>query len=252
MTNVCATQHFLITRWNLRTPAAGYTGQRAPGWTEARFHLFERYCAPSVRAQTHQDFTWLIFCDENTPTPELERLRGAAPQVRTVLRASVKGKGPVGLTPAPHVLPDTRLVISTRLDSDDAIHSEFIERTQASRFDAARWVHNFPDGYKLDTESGRLYRASKPNSPFLSLLERPREVSEVIGVMRRNHSRMPDLFPSVQDTSIRGWLQVVHGGNVLNRITGMDEECADALEAFGCGRRTTEAPAAANATGASM
>ena len=68
--------HFLITRFNLnlyeRDKHAAPT--RTARWLEHRFEVFERYCLPSVAAQTATDFRWLCLFDAATPEPYRRRV----------------------------------------------------------------------------------------------------------------------------------------------------------------------------------
>ena len=43
-------------------------------WLDDRFRLFETFCLPSVRGQTVQELSWLVFFDEATPQRFRERI----------------------------------------------------------------------------------------------------------------------------------------------------------------------------------
>jgi hypothetical protein len=56
-------EHVLLTRFNVRyveDPNAPSIGTD-PDWLARRFELFERYCLPSVIAQSAQNFSWIII-----------------------------------------------------------------------------------------------------------------------------------------------------------------------------------------------
>ena len=63
-------QHFVITRFNLRTAYSGTDRHGkpvlGPSWMHERIELFERYCLPSMVHQVNQNFTWLVLLDEAT------------------------------------------------------------------------------------------------------------------------------------------------------------------------------------------
>lgn len=67
-------RHFIITRFNLNLYKRDKNSRptRTDRWLEHRFEVFERYCLPSVAAQTNKRFTWLCLFDAATP----ERYRG--------------------------------------------------------------------------------------------------------------------------------------------------------------------------------
>lgn len=74
--------HVLMTRFNLATPGRESAIRNRPGWLAQRFDLFERYCLPSVAAQTVRDFKWIIYFDKDTPEDfraRIERLREVFP-----------------------------------------------------------------------------------------------------------------------------------------------------------------------------
>ena len=64
--------HFIITRFilNLYAQDQHDLPTRSDRWVEYRFEVFERYCLPSVAAQTSGNFTWLcLFSMPRRPSP---------------------------------------------------------------------------------------------------------------------------------------------------------------------------------------
>lgn len=70
--------HFIITRFNLNLYAHDKHARptRTDRWLEHRFAVFERYCLPSVAAQTSRNFTWLCLFDAATPAAYRSRIEG--------------------------------------------------------------------------------------------------------------------------------------------------------------------------------
>ena len=62
-------QHFLLTRFNIMLWRQDKEGKkvRTTKWLEHRFTLFEKYCLPSIKNQTCQDFEWIVLFDSMTP-----------------------------------------------------------------------------------------------------------------------------------------------------------------------------------------
>ena len=56
-------EHLIITRFNLNLYARDKhdAPTRTERWLEHRFEIFERYCLPSVAAQTNPNFRWLCL-----------------------------------------------------------------------------------------------------------------------------------------------------------------------------------------------
>ncbi|HMJ73576.1 MAG TPA: glycosyltransferase [Solirubrobacterales bacterium] len=236
-------QHLIETRFSLRTSRNPLTRE----WLDYRLGLLRKYTLPSVAAQTVSSFTWLLFCDESTDSEVLEQLHSEERRLSTFEVALTSGtSGPLDVVRS-MVKPETDVLITTRLDSDDAIAARYVEliQTYAAPFHQSghvRLLVNCPRGYRLDTREGpRLYRDWMPNSPFHSLFERPRqsEPETVLaaaheGLRKRyadrqrletlrtghtgGHSRMHQHYPTHQDESMPAWLIVVHEGNMVNRI----------------------------------
>lgn len=212
--------HVVQTRFSVR---AGWGYQEfPPDWLRERLELFDAYCLPSVAGQGCGDFLWQVYCDRDTDAgvlAELTRRAGEVPQMQIALT------GPSCDTPVVHVLRATeagdRAVITTRLDSDDAIAKRYVGAIQAHadafmESDRETLLLNFPRGFQLDAASGRLSFDWMPRSSFHSLFER---VSTGLStVLAGNHSKFHEIHPTVHDDSIAAWLMVIHGGNVLNTL----------------------------------
>lgn len=197
-------------------------GSFAEAWLRERLDLLERFCLPSLVAQTSRNFVWALFCDEVTDRDVLDRLREHSvvlPNLRLAMTAE-------NLQPRAAldelIDADAEVLITTRLDSDDALSDEYLESVQAyaepfhsSSLDDL--LVNFPHGYRLDSRSGELYAEWMPFSPFHSLLERP-QTSPVKTVMHGGHGRLHYQHMTQQDESLARWMIVVHGGNLINKI----------------------------------
>jgi hypothetical protein len=219
-------QHLLLTRFSVRiqpseNPWAFTTDQELPrGWLDERLRLFRDYCMPSVRHQTCADFAWLVFCDRSTHPDVLEVLYQWAddtPQMLVALtdefRSSAAG---------PHIDDAADVVVTTRLDSDDAIHQDYVAAIQGHipKFaESAKdtLLVNFPRGYKLNEQTGDLFFHWETRSHFHSLLEK-HPGAGVQTVLSHTHSSMHTLHPTLHDDTFPAWLEVIHGGNVSNKL----------------------------------
>ena len=66
--------HAIMTRFNVARPKRSDPIRLDPEWLAGRFDLFEKYCLPSVAAQTARDFHWLVYFDAATPEPLRARI----------------------------------------------------------------------------------------------------------------------------------------------------------------------------------
>jgi hypothetical protein len=166
----------------------------------------------------------MVFFDEATP-PEfrarIERCRRVFPFTAFFTpifpaegwpRAVAETFGPA---PAPWLL-------TTRFDSDDALavdhvarlHKELADRARAGRT-AERASWNLTNGFVI--EDGRVYHHEHRSNAFASWLE-PWDGARTC--MSINHMRMAEHGPIHQIGGPAAWLQVVHGGNVSNKVRG--------------------------------
>jgi hypothetical protein len=220
-------QQLLLTRFNVRSSGVGYRRDQPADWLERRFELFEKYCAPSVANQLEQDFEWLIFCHDGTDPEALARIAAADERIRIV--AVPAATRPGQLLVSHYVRPDADVVISSRLDNDDALSRRALRR-QREHLDTfmasgeVRQVFNPRLGYKLHLPSGRVYRASAASNPFLSMFERSPEAAPLLGALSGNHARMQSSHATFQDREEHLWLQVIHDRNVSNSLRPGDVE----------------------------
>ena len=108
-------------------------------------------------------------------------------------------------------------ILTTWLDSDDMIHSRFVETVQ--RHAERSWrplVIDFPNGYKLRYPDMALSAiTSRRPTHFISLLEDGYETvfcSNVAG----NHSRIGERFPVLRLQTEPYWVEICHHMNLLN------------------------------------
>lgn len=210
--------HILLTRFNVATPGREAPIRNTPGWLERRFDIFERYCLPSISAQSRSDFSWLIYFDSQTPTLFKERIE----RDRKVFNFTPKF---VDLFEIEEIvkelassLPETpEMLLTTRLDNDDAVSLDFIERIHSAAETAKDGtVLNFTNGLALRNEA--LYSARDLSNPFTTLVERVPTSPKTI--WSAQHHELGNKWTLAQVDAPPVWLQVIHGENVTNRVKG--------------------------------
>lgn len=198
--------HYIVTWFNLgRNPDKALNAE----WLRYRFTLFERFTLPSIQIQTSKAFQWFVLFDDRTPAEFRQR----------ITRHEAMGlyvpvfQGPKFSVQNLRERFAGDWIITTRLDSDDAIERTFVERLQ----DAAttdRQALNFSHGWKW-TRPGWAHRHRHLGNPFISLVE-PNE--NPVTVFAQKHSAMGKVAPVRQIGGRPGWCIVCHGENMLNRI----------------------------------
>ena len=209
--------HVVMTRFNLATPGRESDIRNKPGWLMRRFELFERYCLPSIGAQTRTDFSWLIFFDEATPAEfrdRIERLRAEVP-FTPYFTGLFRAEGwPRSVR---ETVAEADWLLTTHFDNDDALAPDYVERVRvAAKENLRRGAINFDQGL-IRTEH-RLYKLTHESNAFFSFLEpwgEGMKTCQDIG-----HMRIAEEGPVTHLAGEPGWLQVVHGDNVSNRVRG--------------------------------
>lgn len=124
---------------------------------QLRFAHFESLVLPSVRAQTDDDFTFLIVIGQNMPEPWFSRLHDlCAPvtQIKITARKPLKHRLAMQLAIHEELGDDRPESFQFRLDDDDAMGVDFIElsrsiidRTGRLRRRAPRTAIDFNTGF---------------------------------------------------------------------------------------------------------
>ncbi|WP_211307833.1 glycosyltransferase [Geodermatophilus normandii] len=207
----------LLTRFNL--PSKGHESivRAKENWLRDRVSLFERYCLPTVLGQSEQSFTWIVYLDPQSPGWLMDWVRGHEAQrhFHPVLREEV---------PRRVLLADIQAItgsdgrgdlLTTNLDNDDGLARDFIARLQSAPTAGDPTAVYLGDGLIISGE--RLYRRTDPHNAFCSVRESWRDP---VTCWSEWHNRLPELMPAVVLRGAPGWLQVVHGANVSNRVRG--------------------------------
>lgn len=215
--------HFVVTRFNLRANPAVTGKALDPNWLASRFELFDRFCWPSMKGQTEQNFKWLVLFDEGTPESIRQRIAGYARWANFVPVYLQPGTEHSAKTAVAKVLagnlPD--VLITTRLDNDDGIALDYIEHVQRHANATMPTVVEFPVGFLWNND--RLYRDRQPHNAFTSLVEplKARATTSFTTIYSGSHTEVEQLGRVEIVSEQPGWLQVVHGGNLENRLRGV-------------------------------
>jgi Putative rhamnosyl transferase len=213
---VQAVNHILLTRFNL--PSAGVQSliRSKDGWLRQRIELFERYCVPSVAAQSNRDFSWIVYFDRESPGWLRDRIAGHS---RTgaftpIFRESVSNEEIVSDIQE-LIDSERRDLLTTNLDNDDGIAADFIDRIQSAPTTTTATAIYMRLGL-IRCPSG-LYLHQYPRNAFNSVRG---PWSARLTCWSEWHTDFDRLMPVVELDGPPGWLQVVHGSNVSNRVRG--------------------------------
>lgn len=211
-----ALEHLLITRFSVRWDE----GASAPDdeWLRERVAIFRRYTLPSVLGQTQPPDAWVLLC---SPRPQWLRDEFAAMQeeaawIRPVETDEHFSPALVRDVVKDALPPGADRILTTRIDNDDVIAEDYLAAVRAEAGDDYEGFINFTKGLQLADR--KLYWRSDPLNPFISLAE---PVGELRTVFVDWHNHL-DRYGPVRQVSTRPmWIQVVHGGNLANRASGI-------------------------------
>jgi hypothetical protein len=206
-------EHFILTRFNAPLKSLASSGQQTggdAGWLTRRFELFERVCLDSVRRQTEGTFQWLVFMDWGTPLAFKERM--AALTVRHEFLRPVycsQFDDEIALAEIRRREAPGCIRITTRLDSDHAIHPRMVEKIQ--QVVRANASPDVKQGYSISfpigcvERKGDFYIQRKRNNSSLSFVSAPENARTVLAAAEDG--------PAVLKYTRPMWCQVIHGDN---------------------------------------
>lgn len=187
------------------------------GWLRNRQVLFEKYCLPAVAGQTQRNFKWIIYLDTQSPQwlrqriTELEKLGIFTPIYRDEVPHDVLLADIHDVTGA-----EGDVLLTTNLDNDDGLAVDFVQRLQLAVKDDTRVAIYLARG--LIQQSGKLYSRKDPINAFCSVAESWDSPSTCWSDW---HTKLGESMPQVQLFGDPAWLQVIHTGNVSNRVRGI-------------------------------
>lgn len=210
------TNHVFLTRFNVPTPGYERLVRASEGWLEKRIALFERYCLPSVRNQYNRNFEWIIYFDPESPRWLMDRIAAAnADHMFTVILRSEVSRQDLLHDIAAVVKHRGTHLLTTNLDNDDGLASDFSQRLHAVAPLPVSTAIYFDNGLIRTDEA--LYSHKDPSNAFCSVMS-PWHALDTCWADW--HNRLEQSMPVMNLAGTPAWLQVVHGLNVSNKVHG--------------------------------
>ncbi len=215
MAGTSRVDHVVLTRFNL--PNGGVEGliRAREGWLRDRVALFERYTVPSMLAQTRRPH-WIVYVDPESPAWLLERTSTwrESGVLTPVFRPSVSREELEADLRAVVGTPG-EVLLTTNLDNDDGLAVDFCERVVAAGGPPPRAAVYVTRGLVVSPD-GVFLRRDRRNA-FCSVRE---TWDGPVTAWSEYHNELARVMPTVEVGGGPGWLQVVHGANVSNRVRG--------------------------------
>jgi hypothetical protein len=202
----------------------------APDRMRLRFAYFESICLPSLAAQTDPDFTLVVLIGDAMPIKwrrRLKALRGAYPFLEI---CAAEPLGPLQATRRAFRIgasEDVPFVTGFRLDDDDAVARDYIERLRATSdllLDNGLATADRP--VAIGFQSGLYWSLNQPGLPLFrhsearplgqgSAMITPYDMKQ--NIFRWNHTQLLARVPCWTDPAPDMFLRTLHGGNDSTR-----------------------------------
>lgn len=221
-------KHLVITRFNI---PARYEGKKNPvlekvdpktdeTYLDGRMKLFEKYTYPSMENQTNKDFTWVVLFSDQTPQKYVNRLQE--------LGNGRKWFCPLYLTDDEAYNYDAYLYdilkrykcdqyITTRLDNDDAVSIDLIEKIQTycNDNDIKDTLISFKYGYQYTQKNNTLSRFYYVQNHFTTLVCSKADKT----VISFPHNKIPDYIKKdiIGERNNPIWIEVIRETNFVNQ-----------------------------------
>jgi hypothetical protein len=213
--------HLLITKFNIATTLSyGPFSQRLDdAWLRDRLAEFETFCLPSVRGQVDASFRWIVLCDEESPQWFKDRML-SEPNVFTPLFVTGMTNATMSRRLAELGYIDERPLVTTRLDSDDAISRDFMATVQKQYAGQDRLFLEFPLG--LRSYRGGLFSALWRSAPFLTLIEAPHADGSPYDIVYiHSHDQVVKKEKTKAIWGKRYWIRSMHDRNSIQSAVGI-------------------------------
>jgi hypothetical protein len=209
--------HVILTRFSVRMfPDTVFTDD----WLAYRWGLFRDALMASLGRQSVDTFTWLVFFDAQSP----DWLRDLVAETGTGRFTPIWHDGPWVHEPirsAVDAVTSRPYLITTRIDSDDAVSRYFVEDVQSRFAEQESQYVNLMHGVQID-RSTQLFGAHFAENGFISYIEKripdepPRTVFWCMA-----HEESSNFAPVLNVVGPPRWMQVIHGSNVANSVRGL-------------------------------
>ncbi|MCF1750317.1 glycosyltransferase [Mariniradius sediminis] len=219
-------KHFVFSRFNVQylEMVPFNLGLDPEKWMEERIQLFFDYCYPSVRHQSQKNFQWVVFFDSRTPKVLLDQI--SAHDADGIIEFKFTDHWDKMDSEILNILKavenDVDLIISSRLDCDDALSEKFVQTIQTKVTQEKcqpPYALNCSNGIILDVNSGIYYRKMMRSNPFISMVQDKDSLDRSIFGLQ--HQVVSDQINTIEIEDPKMWLQVVHGGNLVNKSSGL-------------------------------
>ena len=214
-------QHFIIIRFSIRRKQAFQNNPKdklfSPERLSKRFALFERICLPSlVSLISSPSLSIFVVTDSGLPIAWRERLEDGVKVCPAVTVLTDVNHCRIASL-RPFIQMETQIVLTTRLDDDDALHPDF-HRIMMQKYANSQYLGHivtFSRGFFINFDTGKLIPKKYPfNSCGLTMISDRHETRTIYG---GNHSKWKRKRPCLEDKQPEMFVMSVHDYNSSGR-----------------------------------
>lgn len=225
MKNNTSYKHFVITRFNIKANFSCKLRDlnKNPmdlildeSYLDKRFRIFERFTLQSMKKQTNQNFTWIVLFHKKTPSKFIEKIQQLKSKFNFIDLYFDNEEKFSFLEYCNNEKENASYFITTRIDNDDMLDSEYIDKVQEYAYNNLHeCILSFEHGMQYDLKSQKKYKHEIKNNHFLSMISTKEEC-----ILQYNHAKIFDSGKEIVmlDTDKPMWTEVIHESNVTNRI----------------------------------
>lgn len=164
------TQHFIITRFSILdkdtrlfrlTRETRKNNIKSKLFNKERldfkFDVFDKMTYPSIKSQTDQNFTWLIYTSKYLPKLYKDRLESYR---ETNIVISYVENFTEMFKDVKQRLENVDNYISLRLDDDDGLNPQFLETL--NKYNTPGTIVSFPKGLRFKYKNGKIIFSKRP------------------------------------------------------------------------------------------
>lgn len=232
-------KHIIITRFSVPNTEWKLKIDNNDLYLQNRLTLFERFCLPSIQAQSSHEFIWIVLFGIDTPEwfrahiREWEKENIMVPIYSPNWTDSIQSMKNWIYT---NIQP-VDFIITTRLDNDDSLAVNYVRKVQECMPDAVKCFNKWKDqkcllkyyyvepnhGQQVDARSNnprewKFYTLKSKANPFMSMIEPFSD--KILTVLWKMHTELLASHESyVKQINGIMWMQVIHTGNISNQIS---------------------------------
>ena len=178
------------------------------------------YCLPSVAVQTRLDFTWLVLFHPQTPEPfrtQISHYQELYPFFLPIYTDVEADINVLVSKIAAQYAGDAEWLLTTRLDNDDMLHRQYVQRLREeieTNPPKVRTFYSFVHGLQIFLKEQAAFQLTFIPNHFLSLLEPVGHPMTALGINHRCLENGENPVRYIRD--LNAWGEIVHSTNWVN------------------------------------